>query len=143
MADSGEGVKNQENDLYLSERKSLIEAQLQSYISLDKWLLTLSGGAFGLSITFIKNIIPSEGSKVILVLFLAWLSFCLSLLSTLISFSTSQTAYSKQIEIIENDLEDNSNTYRNWTIFLNKFSVICFIVGVFSLAIFCSVNLYK
>ena len=109
MADSGEGVKNQENDLYLSERKSLIEAQLQSYISLDKWLLTLSGGAFGLSITFIKNIIPSEGSKVILVLFLAWLSFCLSLLSTLISFLTSQTAYSKQIEIIENDLEDNSN----------------------------------
>ncbi len=143
MAESEEGFKNQENDLYLSERKSLIEGQLQSYISLDKWLLTLSGGAFGLSITFIKNIIPPEGSKVIFLLISAWVSFCLSLLSTLVSFLTSQAAYSKQIEIIENDLEENSNKCRNWTIFLNIFSVLCFTVGVFCLAAFCSVNLYK
>ena len=143
MVDSEEDFDKQKHERYLRERRSLIKDQLQSYISLDKWLLTLSGGAFGLSITFIKNIIPPEGSKVIFLLISAWVSFCLSLLSTLVSFLTSQAAYSKQIEIIENDSEDSSNKSRTWTIFLNKLSVFCFIVGVSCLAAFCSFNLYK
>ena len=45
---------------YLEERKLLIEAQQQSYQQFDKAILTLSSGGLGVSIIFLRDILPFE-----------------------------------------------------------------------------------
>jgi len=40
-------TNNQSYEIYLSERKSLLEAKLKTAQDFDKYILTLSGGALG------------------------------------------------------------------------------------------------
>ena len=49
---------NTEN--YLKERKLLIDAQQQSYQQFDKAILTLSSSGLGVSIIFLRDILPLE-----------------------------------------------------------------------------------
>lgn len=141
------------NDLkykvYLEERSSLIDAKREGSLLFDKAILTLAAGAFGLSLTFIRQVAPNIIPETIFLLICAWTMFCISLLSTLISFLTSQVACSKQIEILETeDLDNQSNqdkkSYNKLSICtwrLNILSISTFIIGVISLAIFSIFNL--
>lgn len=43
---------------YLEDRKQRIELHNQASQSLDKTLLSIAGGALGLSFTFIRQIVP-------------------------------------------------------------------------------------
>jgi hypothetical protein len=45
-----------EREAYLEERKTLVEAEGEASQSLDKALITLSAGAFGLSLLLISRI---------------------------------------------------------------------------------------
>jgi len=140
-----------ENDLeykvYLEERKLLISAEREGARQFDRAILTLAGGAFGLSLTFIRQIAPQPKSGTILMLIGAWVSFSASLLSTLISFLTSQSACSKQREILEKEYFGSSNDDQEknmpaiWTRRLNWFSIVAFIFGVLFLASFSFLNL--
>jgi hypothetical protein len=146
---------NEKNDLkyqvYLEERKSLVDAEREQSRLFDKAILTLAGGAFGLSLTFIKEIISSNKPVQIYWLILAWICFCSSMLSTLISFLTSQSACSTQRDILEatylgNHAEQDGKSERMnsaaiWTKRLNVFSILTFIVGAVFLSIFSIVNL--
>lgn len=146
---------NSDNDLkyrvYLEERKSLVGAKREGSRLFDRAILSLTAGAFGLSLTFIRQIVPSIKSGTVFILICAWSGFCISLISTLISFLTSQSACSKQIEILEGEYFDNHNSqdrkinHRNkpaiWTKRLNILSIFTFIIGVIFLAIFSIVNL--
>lgn len=137
--------------VYLEERKSLVGAKREGSRLFDKAILYLTAGAFGLSLTFIRQIVPSIKSGTVFILICAWAGFCMSLISTLISFLTSQSACSKQIEILEGEYVDNHNSqdrktnHRNkpaiWTKRLNILSIFTFIIGVIFLAIFSIVNL--
>lgn len=146
---------NNNNDLkykvYLEERKLLIHAEYQESRLFDKAILTLTAGAFGLSLTFIKQIVPTIRSGSVWMLVCAWAGFCISLLSTLISFLTSQAACSKQREILEAEYFNNrgsqskkanlENKLAIWTKWLNKISILAFIIGTVLLATFSIVNL--
>ncbi|MDD5014531.1 MAG: hypothetical protein PHW73_05450 [Atribacterota bacterium] len=44
--------------IYLEERKLLVDASRESAQSFDKTMLVLASGAFGLSLTFIRQIFP-------------------------------------------------------------------------------------
>jgi len=137
--------------VYLDERKLLVDAEREQSRLFDRAILTLSAGAFGLSLTFIRQIVPNIKSGTMLFLIIAWASFCMSLLLTLISFLTSQYACRRQIEILGVEfLNDNNDTKKEanlknkeatCTKILNCFSLFFFIVGVISLAIFSIVNL--
>jgi preprotein translocase subunit SecG len=69
------------------------------------------------------------------------------MLSTLISFITSQKACRKQIEIIKNEFinslekSEEKNKLASATNILNYFSIIFFILGVIFLTIFCALNI--
>jgi hypothetical protein len=146
---------NHQNDLkykvYLEERKSLFDAIREGSQSFDKAILTLSAGAFGLSLTFIREIVPHISPETFYMLIVAWICFGVSMLSTLISFLTSQRACKKQIEILEKYfLNDNpckpkesppKNKPSVWTNRLNIFSIVVFIIGVIFLATFTILNL--
>lgn len=147
----GQGNKNRKGELnyqvYLGERKLLISADLEYARIFDKAILTLTAGAFGLSLAFIKQIAyPIKGGNK-LILILSWIGFALSLLFTLVSFLTSQSACKKQIKILENQYLNNcgitsiKNKYAQWTLILNILSIIFFIAGVIALAVFVAINL--
>lgn len=137
--------------VYLEERKSLVDAEREQSQLFDKAILTLAGGAFGLSLTFIKDMISNHKPIQIYWLILAWTCFCASMLSTLISFLTSQNACSTQratleAEYFENHTKQNgkcnvTNSAAMWTRYLNWFSILTFIAGTVCLSIFSIVNL--
>ena len=140
--------------VYLEERKSLVDAEREGSRLFDKAILTLTAGAFGLSLTFIRQMAPDIKSGTAFLLICAWVGFCLSLLFTLISFLTSQSACLKQIKILEVEyfnsqrehdkkanIENIENKSSDWTGRLNKLSIVAFMLGVIFLAIFSISNL--
>ena len=146
-----ENNKNLNYQVYLDERKSLVDAKREGTHSFDKAILTLAGGAFGLSLTFIRQFKQHTIPNCKFMLALAWTGFCISMLSTLISFLTSQSACSKQIEILEvafcsqnKDVDTRANQKNNfsiWTKRLNVISIFSFIAGTICLAYFTIINL--
>jgi hypothetical protein len=139
-------------EVYLEERKLLVDAEREGARSFDKAILTLAAGAFGLSLTFVKEVAPCAESGTVAILVSAWGFFCASLLSTLISFLTSQTACSRQVTILEakyrNDRSGQEeiclkNRPAIWTSRLNMLSIITFVVGTILLAAFGAVSLLQ
>lgn len=126
-------------DVYVDERKLLIDAEREGARSFDKYILTLAAGALGLSLTFIRIIAPTASQKTVWYLFWAWGLFCLSILSTLVSFLTSQRACRIAVKILEG--KKKNNHMAKVTLFLNIVSIIFFVGGTILLLIFSSKNL--
>lgn len=137
--------KQEEYQIYLEERKQLIAAERETAQQFDKAILTLAAGALALSITFINQIAPNPKPHSVYFLIGAWILFCSSLLSTLISFLTSQVACRKQRDILDDKLSSKENNKSNkavsWTNRLNYFSIGFFILGVVLLIVFSAINL--
>ena len=145
--------KDLKYQIYLDERKSLVQSNENSSAQFDKAILTLAAGAIALSITFIDKIAPTPQKSTLIFIAISWLSFIISLLSTLISFLTSQKACYKQIQIIEHEFDLNNshaenskdkkthNIFSVWTDRLNVISITSFIIGVVFLAIFSISNI--
>ena len=141
-----ENNKQEEYKVYTEERKLLITAERETAQQFDKAILTLAAGALALSLTFIKQIAPNPIPNSIFYLIVAWISFCLSMLSTLVSFLTSQIACRKQRDIIDEEISGKNSSNKNnkaasWTNRLNYFSIGSFIIGVISLIVFSIINL--
>jgi hypothetical protein len=138
-------------EVYLEERKLLIDAEREGARSLDKAILTLAAGALGLSLTFIRQMVPDIKHGTFAYLITAWGLFSLSILLTLISFLTSQWACARQREILETEYLNDKNCKKEsvalknkpstWTKILNIFAIISFMVGVIFLAGFSIINL--
>lgn len=123
----------------------MVEAVLSSAEQFDKYILTLASGALALSLTFIKNIAPFPVPYSTIILSVSWLCLIVSILSTLISFLTSQKACSNQIQILENsylrECQPEKNCMSLATMWLNRTSILFFILGISFLSIFSIVNL--
>ena len=140
-----ENNKHDEYKVYLDERKQLIDSERKTAQQFDKGILTLAAGALALSITFINQIAPLPKADSMHWLIIAWSSLCLSLLSTLISFLTSQVACRKQRDILDAKIarkeESENNKAASWTNRLNYFSIAFFILGIIFIIVFASINL--
>lgn len=140
-------MDDSEYQVYLDERKALIDAEREGARLFDKAILTLTAGAFGLSLAFIKQIVTVIKCGTLLWLIIGWAGFSLSLLSTLTSFLTSQSACRRQLKILESVYRDKSesreekNRPANWTSWLNISSIAFFILGMIFLTIFVIKNL--
>ena len=133
-----------EYEIYLEERKSLIKAKNNSAELFDRAILTLAAGAFGLSLTFINKTAPNFKLDTIHLIRCAWFLLSLSIIFTLTSFLTSQSAHSKAIKNAGNAYEnkpEKTNYYRKITWILNIFSIITFSIGIFLLAQFSTSNI--
>jgi hypothetical protein len=140
---------------YLTERKSLIDGENVSTDTLDKNILTLSGGALGLSLVFLEKIVRAPKEWTLIFLSLAWLALVLSLVTMLGSFLTSQHAFRRQRKILEIEMfpedhvcedgkkPDCKNFWSNRTTCLNWASIICFGTGVLLLCTFSILNMWK
>lgn len=114
----------------------------------DKALLALSGGAFGVSVAFLKDIAPhfDPGTKGWIIY--AWVLFLLSIVATLSSFQASACAFREFdlfIDACQQSPDNAPITFKHrWnriTIGLNILSLLFFVAGAICLAVFSYRNL--
>jgi len=127
--------------VYLDERKMLIYAERETAQQFDKAVLTLAAGALALSITFIKHIAPNPKEESLWFLTAVWVCFSVSILSTLVSFLTSQAACRKYRHLLDSKSATLIPEAATATNVLNYSSIGFFIFGVLFLVFFTSVNI--
>lgn len=134
---------------YLQERQSNIDAEHSEAATFDKWLITLSSGAFALSIAFFKDIAqgtPRVGTEKLIMG--AWALLLLSIFCTMTSLLASQAAFRRYREILDhrysNDTDEKPNESNPWdtvVLVLNVFAMIGFLMGATLMALFCFNNI--
>jgi hypothetical protein len=124
-------------------RSQLISAENQAQTAYDRTVLTLSGGALGISFAFVQDFISGDPVARILLL-VAWLSWILSLSLVLVSHYLSTLAMRKAIEQVDDGtIYDGAvgGAYDDWLRKLNASGGVAFIIGVVMIAIFAFCNL--
>jgi hypothetical protein len=120
------------------ERKLLIDAKRDAARSFDQTMITLSGGALALSLTFVQQL-ATKPAQWRAVLIAAWIAFGSALVSILISFLLFQYAIDARIGGNEQVAFawDRSARRANWI------SLVTFALGVLTLLIFCFKNFLR
>ena len=123
------------------ERSTSIEAEHKDAEHYDKWLLTISSGALGLSIAFVRDIAPEPIVDTKYWLVIAWSAFLSSIISTMLSLLVSQKAFQSYREHIDSEASVYKNYWGTGTTILNWLSLVLFTVGAISLARYSYLNL--
>ena len=150
MADEEVNQAGQNPDVYLRHRELLVTGDLQQSLAYDKHILTLASGALGLTRLFVDKIAQKPVCWTFLLLIITWVSFAFSILSTLISYKTSQRAYRENCDNWDKfeagktaaDEVSDSSSWSKATSILNVLSMCLFVVGMFSFIIFASCNIH-
>jgi protein-S-isoprenylcysteine O-methyltransferase Ste14 len=120
-----------------AERKRLLLLHEKATESFDRAIMTVSGGALGISIAFVHDVASKPVHR--WVLGVSWLFFALSLLLILWSFLTMERATVRMLGQMEDEVEEiprgKLTDYANWG------SAAAFICGVVFLVIFAWLNL--
>lgn len=127
-------------------RSFLIDAEQKAQERYDKTIITLSGGAIGISFSFVNNFI--QGAAVHSWLLLgAWIAWGASITAVLASFYFSTLALRRTVNQIDDEstdirsLETPGGQYTTVTKFLNAAGGSLFFVGVILLVAFVSQNI--
>jgi hypothetical protein len=125
-------------------RDSLLSLKEKMEAQYDKAVLTLSGGAIGISITFTKELIGKDHLNAPNWLVTAWLCWSASLAAILWSFYTSAKAM--ETAILQTDqhalYRERRGGIFDWlTRYLNAIAGALFIFGLVSITVFVRLNL--
>lgn len=142
---------------YLARKKSLDAAALAISERYSQWLITIAGGALGLSLTFLEKIAPNPSQNTTWLMAFSWLFLVFSLLGAFIAIYCSGKAIRKQLEIAEykhkiyRKAQDSSlpdvpaescfDFYTKAIPFVDSLSVVSLIFGLFFLCLFSFINL--
>lgn len=133
-------------DDYLNHRAELVQAEMESARSFDKYLVTLASGALVLSVTFLEKVAtqPAVPWQVCV----AWYSFAGCLFVTLLSFLASQWAFRCEQTALDQQQESEKHgnpSARNlpsvFTHWLNILSLLLFAVGLIFASLFVTSNI--
>ena len=140
----------QAEKIYDEYRKILLDRQLSNSEKYDGALLSLSTGVLGLSLAFIKDIVPIGDLIIVWVLIASWALFAISIILTITSYITSQKGIKTQLEYAEEyylkgnkDYLNRGNPYSVWTECFNLLSGVCFILALVVTILFVTINLYE
>ena len=84
-------------EIYAETRRDLLTRQLSNSERFDGAVLTLSSGALGLSLAFIKDIVPLCKAQWRPLLIASWVLLVLAIFSTMVSFLASQKGIKTQL----------------------------------------------
>jgi hypothetical protein len=121
-------------------RQWLVEAYQKSSDAYDKAVMTLAGGALGISLAFVHQVAPHPTHKTWLAV--SWVLLAVSLLLIFLSFWTSQQTLLREI-----NKRDRRKVWPSWdipgwsTTILNAASGLAFIAGVACLVRFAWFNI--
>lgn len=143
-----EDERNVQYQAYLQERKASIQSEQSEAATYDRWLITLASGAFGLSITFYKDIAGGDPlPETLKFIVSAWAFLCISITLTMVSLQASQHAFRRSVDILDQQYESDqpdevgkANVWDTVVCVLNWGSLLFFILGVALLAYFCFSN---
>ena len=125
-------------------RELLISTLQKTEDSYDKAVLTLSGGALGISFAFVKNIIGTEQIFYPNFLFYSWLCWGFSVTFALFSFFFSILSLKKAIQQLDLGKIYNERPGSYWSVItslLNIFGGLLFLIGVIFISVFALKNL--
>lgn len=128
----------------LAYRNWLVAADQKASEAYDKAIMTLSGGALGLSLTFMKDIVQSPGAESLWRLGTSWGCLTTSLALVLISMLSSQWALRKAITQVDQRSLPGTRAGGSLSVVtavLNVLSGMAFLLGVGFLAWFSIANL--
>lgn len=127
-------------DETLDHRRHLLEALHAASQDFDRAIMTLSAGALGVSIAFVRDIAVNPSA--LCLLRSSWILFTLSLLLILISFITSQEALRFEIEKLGQTATEArpGGGFGVATLWLNITSGLSLVAGVVCLVWFALVN---
>jgi hypothetical protein len=119
---------------YTDERKMLYDQNRETSKLLDQSLLGLSGGALGISLTFIKQVVPNPLPESAIFLVESWVYFGVSILLTMFALQASIHAVEKASDMLDQGFLAQSRVEQNrfavWTGRLNVASISFFVFGV-------------
>ncbi len=140
-------TKETRNEDMKEYRKFIIESSQKCGESYDKTIITLSGGALGISLTFVNNFLSNNPSKCVAFLVIAWICWAASLVFTMMSLFFNQYAFEKVISQIDEGVIDEVKHPGGIWYYLVKiftgFGAFFFVIGVVSLIIFTKSNILQ
>ena len=125
-------------------RHLLITTFQKSEDKYDTAVLTLSGGALGISIVFLRDIIGSEIICHPIFITLSWIFWGISIAVILASYLTSSYSMKKAIEQVDLGKINEEYAGGNWaktTQVLNIIGGIFFFLGIILFSIFAFINM--
>ena len=125
-------------------RATLVKAEQKAEDDFDKTVLTLSGGALGITFAFIKDIIGNKPVVRSELIFYAWLAWGISISAVLLSFYFSSLALRKAIRQVDHGKiykKRPGGWYDTATAILNAMGGLSFLTGVMLAAMFAHLNL--
>jgi hypothetical protein len=138
---------------HVKERGQLLQLLASLSDRYDKWAITLSGGAVGVSLAFIEKIAPNPLPWSVWLAGVSWLLLVLSLLAAFLSLLSAVYAAKRQVDLLDESYEQfckagrdpkfrrEKNRCNDWTHRLNLVHSIAFPLGVLVLCVFAFVNL--
>lgn len=136
-------VKESDDDLS-DYRKHLQTSEQKSQEDFDKTVLSLSGGALGISFVFLKDVIGPNPVVSPNLLFAAWIAWGSSTFCVLASYYASHLALRRAIRQIDDGTIRNQKpggAFRRLTALLNAAGALLFLAGVFAIVFFANANL--
>jgi hypothetical protein len=132
-------------DKQLQEYRSfLIAAEQKAHEDFDKTVLSLSGGALGISFAFVKDIVGSQPLTNSAYLLISWIAWGISVTCVLASFYFSQQALRHAIKQVDKEKiysQIPGGLYSHMTAVLNALGGLLFLAGIVFIIIFVSYNL--
>ena len=119
-------------------RRQLIALEQKAQESYDKTVLSLSGGALGVSFAFVTGFVDRGAMQAPGLLVAAWLSWAFSVTATLFSHFTSGLALRRAITALAADrpVERPGASYNRLTAILDAAAGLLFLAGVLCVACF-------
>jgi hypothetical protein len=125
-------------------RDWLVTSEHAASRDFDKAVMTLAGGALGLSVTFVHGIVSKAAPCSLIWLALAWSFLALSLLSILVSILTSQHALRRAIQQVDDRTVHSVAKPGGWfsgiTEGLNITAALTLVLGLIFLVVFALLN---
>jgi len=135
-----------DDQVYLDHRKSLEQLANDQLKTFDRSILTLSGGALGLSLTFLDNLIGPGTPRHPYMLGTAWAAYVVAIICNVLSYHTSWFDMQRELKKWDDCYTTGTgyrcggNRFRTLTLVLNYASLGGFIVGTVLLIWFCCLN---
>ena len=124
-------------------RKWLVSAEQKSQEDFDKTVLSLSGGALGISLAFLKDVIGTNPIAHPALLLAAWLAWAFSTFAVLTSYYLSHLALRRAISQVDDGsiyMQPAGGSFSRATAILNAAGGLLFLIGVCCITAFAGFN---
>lgn len=136
--------------LYGETRADLLKRQLSNSENTDRAILSVSTAALGFSLAFLNDFILNQSTVCIFLLYTSWVLFVLAIISTVLSFFTSQKAIDEQLVLAHKyylERHEASHAVRTKcakvTDILNKLGAVLLVSALICTCVFVGLNFSK